>query len=1165
MASEVDLQLIADLGDEFIRRRDAGEEPAIHEYTSRYPELADEIRDFFDALNIVKALGPDQIAVGGTAQATESHTEFPTISDYQIVREIARGGMGIVYEARQISLQRQVALKILPHHLEGQSTAVERFQREARSAAALHHTNIVPVFDIGNQDHCHYYAMQLICGTPLDKVVREIAQIRSRQNVKAQSKNLEPAVESTIARKLLSNVRDEPAQVGQELPGNGNGLETAKIAHHDQNTLFENANEFASNSWSEDSLSSRKAFFASVARVGYQVADALKYAHGHNIIHRDIKPANLLLDLSGNVWVTDFGLAKTDDDGLTRTGDVVGTLRYMAPERFEGKCDARSDVYSLGITLYELVSQQPAFDSVDQLSLLNKIRNEIPTPLKVIDGRVPRDLQTIISKSIDKEPKRRYATAAAMADDLLRFADGRPIRARNVNVLERVWIWSQRNPTIAGLLTALVAGAILTLLGSVFAAYKFWDMAKVQSRLASEAKESETAAIVAAESLEESLYLADMRLIHDASQKGGGVSGARRKLKNWIPRSDVDKDLRQWEWYWLNSYANRERWVIRKDGGRGFMSIDFAPNGEWFAYAEGSAIHLIDAETRVPIKELRVHASSIKISPDGTRIAAANSNGKKVSVIEIETSKVLRAQTFEHVTGRVTWSPDGRFVGFSTDPRQFIQPTLHIWDMVSGEHRHFKDIKVDRDGIEFSPDGSLLAATVSRDARILQLIDTTTWKVIKQKDMLAPQAVNVSWDPAGERIAMAGTHGGVKIWDLKSDKLVTLAHPEGHGVVSVDWSPDGQYLVASNRQHGVTIWDPDRKEIIDELVGGETMVFSAVWSPTGNELISASSEAFRFWDLTVPSARYSLPIEKFLKRAVMRWHSDGSLMVSGDKYSTLLSAGVLTGPYSRQGKQTAKPIWQWSFDASGKYQAGVQEKEIKVWRATDTGLEEPVAVFEEMSGVEPQTLKDLEWNPIEDKLLINVYKYARDGVDQGSKARILAPSTGVCERVLEKYGVLENMSWDPAGKLLSFTSGIKIGVFDVSSGKEKFVIDKPAGSHVTVVAWSPCGKFLAFASSDNVVSIVDSATGQPAGQLVGHTKLIHSISWSNDNARIATASADKTVRVWDFASGRATLMLDHPGKVYGVTWSPDGRRLFSAADDHLLRVWDASRAYDLEQ
>src|SRR5262249_31974905 len=192
--------------------------------------------------------------------------------------------------------------------------------------------------------------------------------------------------------------------------------------------------------------SRHRAFHRGVAQIGRQAASALAHAHARGIVHRDIKPSNLLLDTEGVVWVSDFGLAKVDDDALTRTGDILGTLRYMAPERFRGRGDARADLYSLGLTLYELLVLRPAFDSPDRVALSEQIRTLEPPRPRSIDPRIPRDLETIVLKAIEKDPGDRYATADAMAEDLRRFLDDEPILARRAGAPERYLRWARRHP-----------------------------------------------------------------------------------------------------------------------------------------------------------------------------------------------------------------------------------------------------------------------------------------------------------------------------------------------------------------------------------------------------------------------------------------------------------------------------------------------------------------------------------------------------------------------------------------------------------------------------------------------------------------------------------------------------------------------------------------------
>ena len=203
--------------------------------------------------------------------------------------------------------------------------------------------------------------------------------------------------------------------------------------------------------------SNRQAYFRSIAQIGVQTASALSYAHSRGIIHRDIKPGNLILDTTGNVWVTDFGLAKTGDSAMTHTGDILGTIRYMSPERFRGQCDVRADVYALGMTLYELLTLKPAFSSGDRLKLIDLIRHTEAASLRSVDARVPRDLETIVTKAIDKDPKRRYQSADELGEDLQRFVNDEPVKARRIGSVERLGRWCRRNPAVASLTAAVLA------------------------------------------------------------------------------------------------------------------------------------------------------------------------------------------------------------------------------------------------------------------------------------------------------------------------------------------------------------------------------------------------------------------------------------------------------------------------------------------------------------------------------------------------------------------------------------------------------------------------------------------------------------------------------------------------------------------------------------
>ena len=381
------------LAEEFLDRKRRGEHPTLAEYLERHPELADEIRDLFPALLMMEDLGQSSGVTTGSLAAdngTALGIRLQRLGDYRILREIGRGGMGVVYEAEQESLGRRVALKVLSAGSLLDPKQVRRFEREAKAAARLHHTNIVPVFGVGRQDGHHYFVMQFIAGLGLDVVLDDLRRLRKAKSEASPAVEPAPAASRVarltgvdVARSLITGRFD-----ADRPPGDGSMTEP----FHETAPAAANGNAADSGSSpavlpgsSELSASSDpdRQFYRSVARIGIQVAEALEYANRQGILHRDVKPSNLLLDNHGNVWVADFGLAKTAEaDDLTHTGDILGTIRYMAPERFAGHCDARSDVYSLGLTLYELTALRPAYEASDRHALMERVLHEEPERLR---------------------------------------------------------------------------------------------------------------------------------------------------------------------------------------------------------------------------------------------------------------------------------------------------------------------------------------------------------------------------------------------------------------------------------------------------------------------------------------------------------------------------------------------------------------------------------------------------------------------------------------------------------------------------------------------------------------------------------------------------------------------------------------------------------------
>ena len=495
----VDRDPVEFLAAEFVERLRDGERPTVEEYATAHPDWADQIRDLFPTIAAMEDLKLDKETSSG-GRASLGPTKIERLGDLRIVREIGRGGMGIVYEAEQESLGRRVAVKVLPKQSLLDEKHLRRFRREARTAAKLHHTNIVPILGVGEQDGFHYYVMQIIRGAGFDEIIPQLNNLTTATGDEPVPRASRAANVSSVARALVNGELRSLARV-DESRGSSNdsainsssGTDSNRMAittidpADDDSVLADDSFVLTGGIEASDAVTSDicnpppsavatrfgLAYWQSVARIGVQVANALNYAHGQGTLHRDIKPANLLIDEGGIVWVADFGLAKAmEQDNVSRTGDIVGTLRYMAPEQFLGAADARSDIYSLGLTLYELLTLTPAFDETQRKrSFLHESGPLEPARPRRNNPSIPRDLETIVLKAIAVEPNARYQTSAELSEDLQRFLEDRPILARRASAAERLRRWARRNPAVASL--SGIAASLLLIVAIVSTAAYF--------------------------------------------------------------------------------------------------------------------------------------------------------------------------------------------------------------------------------------------------------------------------------------------------------------------------------------------------------------------------------------------------------------------------------------------------------------------------------------------------------------------------------------------------------------------------------------------------------------------------------------------------------------------------------------------------------------------
>ena len=526
--------VLADLVQELTDRLQRGEPVALDSVVERHPQYAERLRQLFPT---VQALAGGDL----TADAADSQVDRGgeaglggTIGEFRIVREIARGGMGIVYEARQVALNRRVALKVLPFAAALDPRSLARFRQESLAAAQLDHPHIVPVYGVGVDRGVHYYAMRYIEGQSLAQVIAGMSGVEKSKGSKSemememanggrgtdsnrigppggvngesgselsdgsQATNCVSPPSQGGAGGVTSPVADlpnpaidvgegaenfEPQNENRELAWGEPGADAKRrlradprdaarglaASPHPTNPKFEIPGPKSPSTLAQrapgistDRVGNRPEYYRGIARLGIQAAEALDYAHAHGVLHRDVKPGNLLIDDAGDVWITDFGLARVESEtNLTHTGDLMGTLRYTSPEQALGKrglVDQRTDVYSLGATLYEVLTLKPVFAAEDRGALLGQIANNDPQPLRRFHRSIPEELETIVLKCLEKDPADRYSTAQEVADDLNRYLEHRPIAAKRAALAERVLKWSRRHKPVvsAAVLVVLV-------------------------------------------------------------------------------------------------------------------------------------------------------------------------------------------------------------------------------------------------------------------------------------------------------------------------------------------------------------------------------------------------------------------------------------------------------------------------------------------------------------------------------------------------------------------------------------------------------------------------------------------------------------------------------------------------------------------------------------
>jgi serine/threonine protein kinase/WD40 repeat protein len=834
---------IDELAEEFLARYRRGERPPLTEYIGRRPELADDIRDLFPALVMMEEAGPaEPDRAAGFGRGTSRGRIPERLGDYRVLREVGRGGMGVVYEAEQESLGRHVALKVLASEAAADLTCLKRFCREARSAARLHHTNIVPVHDVGAHDGIHYYAMQFIQGQSLDEVLAELRRLRQTPSEPAPAHvptgGPRPRQASELTQTLASHFLSgqfceadltEGAQAVEPPPDSD-----ASVVRSDR---------------SDFSTSSDFQFYRSVARVGLQVAEALAYAHSQGVLHRDVKPGNLLLDQRGIVWVTDFGLAKDEGEALTRTGNVVGTLRYMPPERFDGVSDGRGDVYSLGLTLYELLTLRPAFDESDQARLIRRVVHEEPPRPRRHDRRLPRDLETIVLKAMAKEPGRRYQTAEAMATDLRHFLADESIRARRTGPLERVWRWGRRNPVVAslsGVVAALLTVSLVVLTVAALIGQERDKAVRAEGEANQERDRARRAEGEANEARRENKILE--HLAQAAAYRRTGQVGQR-----FLTLAEIRKALD------LGPSAELRR-KLRDEAAAALVLPDVEVAREWEAWPADALYLDFDAS-------LQRYARLDK--QGGVTVCRLTDAGEEV---------LVRLPPHGQPPFQLPWmSPDGRFVLVGHTARQGTAAAFFVWKL-DGHQPAVFDVPASANeyAVAFHPDGRHLAVGhVEAGGGSVGIYDLETGQRCRKLRLDAPP-FHLAFHPRDGRLAVA-CGLAVPIFDTDTGREVQrLRHPDkAKQVTSVAWQPpDGLRLAAGCLGRQIYLWDTETAaEVMPPWATPVGMVTWLGFNHAGDRLVWNDDGWPRLWDAA--SGRLLLTAGEYTR---LRFSPDDSLL-----------------------------------------------------------------------------------------------------------------------------------------------------------------------------------------------------------------------------------------------------------------------------------------------
>jgi WD40 repeat protein/serine/threonine protein kinase len=1134
--------LIERLIEEFTRRLREGEPLSVDGFAKQYPQQEAALLKLLPAAQAMARL-----AAGSNGELPEwncaSGSTERELGDFRLLREIGRGGMGVVYDAEQLSLGRRVAVKVLPFASVLDSRQLQRFKNEARAAATLHHPNIVAVYSVGTERGVHFYAMELIDGRSLADVLAEL-----------RGPEFEPPSGTTLVGGGAVPVACD--FLIQHNPG-AEGLAPALPIRAESTGKAERASTIRG--------TRRRDYFRQVARWGIQAAQALDHAHQLGIVHRDVKPSNLLVNAQGHLWVTDFGLALTAaDSNLTMTGDVLGTLRYMSPEQTRGErriLDQRTDIYSLGITLYELLTQQPAFPGNDRAELLRRIAEVDPVSPRKLEKHIPPELETIVLKAMEREPAHRYQAARELAEDLQRFLRDEPIRAQRASLAQVAIKWSRRHWRMVLSAAVLSLLAVVGLIVSTLLIAQERDAAQeaaVRERDAAGVARLERArAFSERDAAEYNLYVADMHLAYQ-HWKAGQIQGMLNLLEAHEAVPGV-ADRRGWEWRYLKALSRQHPATIETDSGT-IWWLEWSPDGRLLATG-GEDVRVWDPSTRqtvailqkpLPVDHDRDEGDwPIAWSPDGKRLAIATA-GHMIKIWDPrEGTELASVGPQETRPNRITWSPDSRQLA-TGDSRGAVR----IWEL-DGQAKPVLlrgNVEWVR-SLQWSPDGKSLAVGDNFHGW-LDLWDPAGHKLVKSFRAHTHFIKGLAWSPDGRFLATGSKDQRLKIWNTQTwtPSVTIMAHLGS--VDAISWSPDGKWVASGGADTNVKIWNSATGENGNVLRGHRSRVRAVAWSPDGARVASAGTDnTVRLWDPL--QSQGNLPIQG---RAPFGFSPDGSRLLANSIEFGVVSlfdsrSAALQRELRYEGERSAFSL-DWS-PGGDRVITGHHDGSIRLWDAATGHVLWHVPAVHARPEDDADEVRSLHWKS-------DGRQVASGGMDR--TAKIWDPATGKLLETLRAHASpVGTVQWSPDGRRLATKDYLQnIRIWNTGTWREEmslhchpfFTIDADGRYSL---AWSPDGHRLATGTSEGWVIIWNMDTGREQFSMRGHAGNVRCVAWSPDGLRLASGAEDRLVKIWDVATGRELLTIDgHDHWIASVAWSPDGQRLASAGN--IIRIWDAALA-----